>query len=103
MQYSEQYRVAAGARIDLTAIDPDGRDGLLDKQGAQPLIRDYATCLRELQYRLYAESGRSLLICLQAMDAGGKDGTIRHVLGYMNPQGCRVQVFKKQKLRLLVQ
>jgi PPK2 family polyphosphate:nucleotide phosphotransferase len=47
-----------------------------------------------LQYLLYAEGKRGLLICLQAMDTGGKDGTIRHVLSYLNPQGCRVQSFK---------
>jgi len=95
MRFSKKYRVRPGSHIHLKRIDPDGRDGLLDKQDAQPLIQHYADRLRELQYRLYAESGRSLLICLQAMDAGGKDGTIRHVLGYMNPQGCRVQAFKQ--------
>ncbi len=95
MKFSKKYRVQPGSHIHLARIDPDGQDGLLDKQDAQPLIQHYADRLRELQYRLYAESGRSLLICLQAMDAGGKDGTIRHVLGYMNPQGCRVQAFKQ--------
>ena len=49
----------------------------------------------ELQFRLYAEQKRSLLICLQALDAGGKDGVIRHVVGPMNPQGCRVVGFKQ--------
>jgi len=43
---------------------------------------------------LYADGGCSLLICLQGMDTGGKDGTINHVLGAMNPQGCRVCVAK---------
>jgi len=95
MKFSKTYRVEPGRRILLDNIDPDGRDGLLDKQEAEPLIQHYAERLRDLQYRLYAESGRSLLICLQALDAGGKDGTIRHVLGYMNPQGCRVQAFKQ--------
>jgi len=95
MKFSKSYRVEPGRRIHLDDIDPDGRDGLLDKQEAEPLIQHYADRLRDLQYRLYAESGRSLLICLQALDAGGKDGTIRHVLGYMNPQGCRVQAFKQ--------
>lgn len=49
----------------------------------------------ELQFRLYAERKHSLLICLQARDAGGKDGVIRHVLGAMNSQGCRVVSFKE--------
>jgi PPK2 family polyphosphate:nucleotide phosphotransferase len=51
--------------------------------------------VRDLQYLMYAEDKRSLLVCLQAMDAGGKDGTIRHVIGAMNPQGCSVQAFKQ--------
>ncbi len=49
----------------------------------------------ELQFRLYAEQKRSLLICLQVPDAGGKDGVIRHVIGSMDPQGCRVVPFKQ--------
>ena len=48
----------------------------------------------ELQHKLYAENKRSLLIVLQAMDAGGKDGTIRRVMGDLNPQGCKVTSFK---------
>ena len=48
-----------------------------------------------LQFQLYAEQKRSLLICLQAPDAGGKDGVVRHVIGSMNPQGCRVVGFKQ--------
>jgi PPK2 family polyphosphate:nucleotide phosphotransferase len=47
-----------------------------------------------LQYLMYAENRRSLLICLQGLDAGGKDGTVRHVMGAMNPQGTRVHAFK---------
>ena len=51
--------------------------------------------LADLQDRLWAESRRSLLVVLQAMDAGGKDGTIKHVFRGVNPQGCRVQSFKE--------
>ena len=51
--------------------------------------------MRELQYRLYAEGKRSLLVCLQAVDAGGKDGTVNRVLSAMNPQGCSVHGFKQ--------
>ena len=57
-------------------------------------LEKYTQKLRELQYLLYAECKRSLLICLQALDAAGKDGTINHVLGNMNPQGTRVHGFK---------
>ena len=96
MKFSKQFRVRPGEAIDLRRVDSNGDDlGMLDKASAAPMIQHYAERLRALQYRLYAESSRSLLICLQAMDAGGKDGTIRHVLGYMNPQGCRVHSFKQ--------
>ena len=57
-------------------------------------MENYKKRLRDLQYLLYAENKQSLLIILQAMDAGGKDGTINHVLGSMNPQGTRVYGFK---------
>jgi PPK2 family polyphosphate:nucleotide phosphotransferase len=50
--------------------------------------------MRDLQYLMYAEGKRSLLICLQGRDAAGKDGTINHVLTAMNPQGCTVTGFK---------
>ncbi len=50
--------------------------------------------LRRLQYRLYAENRRAVLVILQAMDAAGKDGVVRHVFAGLNPQGCRVTPFK---------
>ncbi len=55
----------------------------------------YRRRLGELQELLYAERRHSLLICLQAMDTGGKDGTIRHFLSAMSPQGCRVTAFRQ--------
>ena len=60
----------------------------------RPRDAQYQQRLRELQELFYAEGLRSLLICLQA-DAGGKDGTISHILGAMNPQGCKVVAFKQ--------
>src|SRR2546430_5161986 len=50
--------------------------------------------LDELQYLMYAEHRRALLVVLQGIDASGKDGTIRHVMSGLNPQGCRVTAFK---------
>ena len=49
----------------------------------------------DLQFRLYAEQRRSLLICLQGLDAGGKDGVVRHVIASMDPEGCKVASFKE--------
>jgi len=94
MKFSDMFRVKPNHTLKLSDIDPAHTGNHEDKASAQSEIDHYAQRLVALQYLLYAEGRRGLLICLQAMDTGGKDGTIRHVLGYMNPQGCRVQAFK---------
>ena len=83
------------ARFRLADVDPGSTDGsppakAARKEAAAALRRE----LTELQERLYAEATRSLLLVLQAMDAGGKDGTIRNVFAGVNPQGCQVTSFK---------
>jgi PPK2 family polyphosphate:nucleotide phosphotransferase len=65
-----------------------------DKPHAQRQLEKLHARLADAQELLYAENKRALLIVLQAMDAGGKDGTIRHVMNSINPQGCRVTSFK---------
>ena len=94
MNYSDSFRIKAGAKVDLAKLDPDAKDGHHDKESAQMEIAELGRRMEELQFKLYAENRRSLLICLQAMDAAGKDGTIRHVIGPLNPQGTRVVGFK---------
>ena len=94
MTFTDRHRITSGHALSLSKIDTAYTGGHEDKSSALSEIDHYARRLAELQYLLYAESRRGLLICLQAMDTGGKDGTIRHVMGYMNPQGCRVQAFK---------
>jgi len=94
MLYSERFRVAPGSKPRLSAIDPSFRDKHESKESAEEAIAEHGRRLRELQYLLYAEDRRSVLIILQALDAGGKDGTINRVLGAMNPQGTRVHSFK---------
>jgi PPK2 family polyphosphate:nucleotide phosphotransferase len=94
MKYSEKFRVKPGNTVRLNKIDAAFKDKHEDQASALVEIEKYTHRLRELQYLLYAEGKRSLLIVLQAMDAGGKDGTINHVLGSMNPQGARVYGFK---------
>jgi PPK2 family polyphosphate:nucleotide phosphotransferase len=79
--------------VHLADIDPDECLGMEKDQAEKKLARNLKR-LAKLQYRLYAENRRALLIVLQAMDAGGKDGTIRHVMSNLNPQGCRVTPFK---------
>jgi PPK2 family polyphosphate:nucleotide phosphotransferase len=86
--------VEPGSQLRLADIDPNFKSKHDDKELANIELASLAEKLRQLQYQVYAEGRRSVLICLQALDAGGKDGTIRHVLGTMNPQGTRVQAFK---------
>jgi PPK2 family polyphosphate:nucleotide phosphotransferase len=94
MKYSEMFQVKRGDKIKLDKIDPAFADGFKDTDEIDKRIKKYTERLRELQYSLYAEGRRSLLICLQGLDAAGKDGTIAHVLGAMDPQGTRVCGFK---------
>ncbi len=95
MNYLERFKVAAGSKVKLKDHDPAFKDGHESYESAAEEIAHYAERLRELQELLYAERRHSLLICLQALDTGGKDGAINHVLGAMNPQGCRVAAFKQ--------
>jgi PPK2 family polyphosphate:nucleotide phosphotransferase len=86
-------RPKSGAR--LSTIDPDSTVGAPGKKKeTEAASAELNTELAELQTRLFAESERALLVVLQAMDAGGKDGAIRKVFGGVNPQGCRVTSFK---------
>ena len=94
MDYCDMFRVEPGSKVKLHKIAPDFKDKHTDKESAELEITQHNQKMRNLQYLMYAENRRSLLICLQAMDAAGKDGTITHVLGAMNPQGTRVHGFK---------
>jgi PPK2 family polyphosphate:nucleotide phosphotransferase len=82
-----------GARIKLADYDP-GYHGDWDKDSAVDEMKKLIARKRELQEVLFAQGTQSLLIVLQAMDAGGKDGTIKHVFRGINPQGVRVTGFK---------
>ena len=94
MKYREQFIIKPGENVKLDKIDASFKDKHEDADAAADEIAKHVQKLRELQYLLYAENKRSLLIVLQALDAAGKDGTINHVLGGMNPQGARVHGFK---------
>jgi PPK2 family polyphosphate:nucleotide phosphotransferase len=93
VNYAKHFRAGRGSHARLSTVDPAFKgDG--DKAAAAERTAANVEKLRDLQYRLYAENERSLLICLQGLDASGKDGTINHILGAMNPQGTRVRAFK---------
>jgi PPK2 family polyphosphate:nucleotide phosphotransferase len=92
---SDRFLVRPGTPFKLADRDPaDKRGGPDDKKAAQPVVEGLSEELAGLQERLYAESRRALLVVLQAMDAGGKDGTVKHVFAGVNPQGVRVTSFK---------
>ncbi len=86
-------RVEPGTPAGLAGRDPGSRLGLRDKQAGLRRLDELIIRLGVLHSRLWAESQRSLLLILQGLDASGKDGTIRHVLTGVNPQGCRVVSF----------
>jgi len=92
---SDRWRIAPRRKLDLASVDPGTKAGA---PGDKVATRDASTHLRErlidLQGRLYAQGTSSLLLVLQAMDAGGKDGTIRSVFAGVNPQGVRVASFR---------
>lgn len=89
-----RYRVEPGERISLAEIDPNESEHYEHKKEVHKELKRQRKRIRDLQARLYAEHQQSLLIVLQAMDSGGKDGAIRGVFQGVNPQGCRVWSFK---------
>jgi len=94
MNLSKRFIVKPSEKVKLSKHDPDDTAGLKDKHHAKERLDANIERLAELQHLLYAENKHALLVVLQAMDAGGKDGTIRHVMSGINPQGCRVTSFK---------
>ncbi len=95
MKWLDNMLVQPGSKVKLDEIDPSWTGPFKSKKEAHKETRKVIAEMDELQQVLYADNSQALLIILQAMDAAGKDGTIRHVLGAMNPQGCRVTSFKK--------
>jgi PPK2 family polyphosphate:nucleotide phosphotransferase len=94
MDYRKEFRVKPGATVKLEAIDAGYRGKHVDEDAAKSEIEKYKDKLCRLQYLMYSERKHSLLIVLQALDAGGKDGTVNHVMSVMNPQGTTVTGFK---------
>ena len=86
---------ARGKVLSLDDAYANSTPGGISEKAAIKATLKIAQKIRTLQYQLYAENRQSLLIILQGLDASGKDGTIRHVLGMMNPQGCTVTGFKQ--------
>ena len=90
----DRYRVVPGSKVQLATWDPADDGGLTKGKEADRLLARDIERMFEAQERLYAEGRRALLVVLQAMDTGGKDGTIKNVFSGVNPTGCRVTSFK---------
>jgi len=93
-----RYRVKPDSRVRLKDYDPDDTDDYKKNDGAKAAakkeVERLVARLGQLQERLYANGSSALLIVLQGMDTSGKDGTIKHVMSAVNPQGCKVVAFK---------
>jgi PPK2 family polyphosphate:nucleotide phosphotransferase len=89
-----RYRIANGARFRLKDIDPADSWGWRLKAIAFQMLKQARKRMTDLQERLYAQDRWSVLLIFQAMDAAGKDSTIKHVMSGVNPQGCEVHAFK---------
>ena len=95
-KYVDPFRITKAKGFRLKDFDPGDTRGLkLDKGEAAELLQRGTEWLAEEQNMLYAQDSWSLLLVFQAMDAAGKDGTIKHVMSGVNPQGCQVFSFKQ--------
>jgi PPK2 family polyphosphate:nucleotide phosphotransferase len=96
-KFIEPYRITQGKKFKLRDIDPGDTGGLKseDKAEAKELLARGVDWLAEQQDILYAQDHWAVLLVFQAMDAAGKDGTIKHVTSGINPQGCQVTSYKQ--------
>ncbi|MBE9013516.1 polyphosphate kinase 2 family protein [Pseudanabaenaceae cyanobacterium LEGE 13415] len=90
----DRFIVPPNQKIKLKDYDPAYTNGLKDKVSAQAELQEGVQKLAKYQDILYAQDSYALLILFQAMDAAGKDSTIKHVMSGVNPQGCQVYSFK---------
>jgi len=94
-EYAKRFRVADGANFRFKDFDPAETLGLKSKEHAREALEHGIARLCELQEKLFAQDRWAILVVLQAMDAAGKDSTIKHVMSGLNPQGCSVSAFKE--------
>ncbi|MCE0484291.1 MAG: polyphosphate kinase 2 family protein [Methylacidiphilales bacterium] len=93
-EVAKPYRVNKGRKFHLRVIDPGDTGEFKNQEEAKELLAESIRIMAKLQQKLYAQDRWSLLLIFQAMDAAGKDGTIKHVMSGINPQGCHVRSFK---------
>ena len=95
MDFRKKFMVQPGAKVNLSKIDASYTGKHESHKKAEPEIAKHVQRMDQLQYLLYADGNQSLLVVLQALDAAGKDGVIRHVFSGMNPQGTWTFGFKQ--------
>jgi PPK2 family polyphosphate:nucleotide phosphotransferase len=93
--FAKKFIAEPGSKLKLRHIDPSDHGKHESHEAALAEIQEQLRKMDQLQYLMYAEKKHALLIVLQAMDAGGKDGVVRHVITGMNAAGCRVVGFKQ--------
>jgi PPK2 family polyphosphate:nucleotide phosphotransferase len=91
---AKSYRIENGRHFRLKDVDPSDTAHFHSEEHAKEQIQKDVDCLEDLQAKLYAQDRWSLLLIFQATDAAGKDGTIKHVMSGVNPEGCQVTSFK---------
>ena len=100
-RFVDPYRITKGHKFRLKDVDPDDTRGLKsESEGrAREVLAKGVEWLADEQERLYAQDRWGVLLVFQAMDAAGKDGTIKHVMSGINPQGVQVHSFKSPSAR----
>ena len=94
-KFARHFLVEPGSKVNLKKdFDPRDTHGYDKPENADEILQDGVELLAEYQEKLYTENARSLLVVLQALDAAGKDSTIKHVMSGVNPAGCQVTSFK---------
>lgn len=93
-EHTKKFLVEPKTKVKLADYNPAYKDGFESEKDAAKQLDDDIKRLRKLQEKMYADDRYSVLLVFQAMDAAGKDGTIKHVMSGLNPQGCQVYSFK---------
>jgi PPK2 family polyphosphate:nucleotide phosphotransferase len=93
-EFARKFMIKPGEKFRMNQVSPSSTPGIDSREEADRELDRMTQQLSDLQKVFYAEDRYSLLIVLQAMDTGGKDGTVKHVFGPLNPQGVRVNSFK---------
>src|SRR4029078_9781856 len=94
----KKFRIDKPDKFRLSDFDPADNCGVdIDKAEAKAMLANGIERISKLQEKLYAQDRWSVLVVLQAMDAGGKDSAIKHVMSGVNPQGCQVTAFTQSR------